>query len=257
MSITGMSEQRVISRIKQKGNSKCILWKSLQDLILAHPDMKKRVDLFSLSFYGLFIFPTALGHINEAVSDLFDRLDKRLRRGETTFLGNSGWRFSSLQDEDVEWRAPWIIADEILYRCEDFDYVPLLGIWGAIGYAPLLVLRQFRLRQFIPETQGLAQCEFAYKGDNYKKKVRKISNAWNQTHRMKRFAANPMTTPEYDWWRGKRFNDNVPESSQENTWPIEEHLQVIPSELEIIKQDFEKKSSELGKKIEQWRKEQG
>ncbi|MBA0770845.1 hypothetical protein Gotri_019414 [Gossypium trilobum] len=40
--------------------------------------MKKRVDLFSLSFYGLFIFPTALGHINEAVSDLFDRLDKRV-----------------------------------------------------------------------------------------------------------------------------------------------------------------------------------
>ncbi|MBA0846260.1 hypothetical protein Goarm_023350 [Gossypium armourianum] len=48
--------------------------------------------------------------------------------------------------------------------------------------------------------QGLAQCEFVYKGDNYKKKVREISNAWNQTHKMKRFAANPMTTPEYNWW---------------------------------------------------------
>ncbi|MBA0686648.1 hypothetical protein Goari_014239 [Gossypium aridum] len=41
---------------------------------------------------------------------------------------------------------------------------------GAIGYAPQLVLRQYRLRQFIPAVQGLAQCEFAYKGDNYKKK---------------------------------------------------------------------------------------
>ncbi|MFQ6640225.1 hypothetical protein Gotur_016620 [Gossypium turneri] len=48
--------------------------------------------------------------------------------------------------------------------------------------------------------QGLAQCEFAYKSDNYKKKVHKISNAWNQTQRMKRFVANPMTTPEYDCW---------------------------------------------------------
>ncbi|MFQ6636261.1 hypothetical protein Gotur_013365 [Gossypium turneri] len=46
----------------------------------------------------------------------------------------------SLQDEDVEWRAPWMVSDEIL------------------------------LRQFILTTQGLAQCEFAYKGDNYKKK---------------------------------------------------------------------------------------
>ncbi|MFQ6661417.1 hypothetical protein Gotur_029591 [Gossypium turneri] len=63
-----------------------------------------------------------------------------------------------------------MIADEILYRCGDFDWVPLLGIWGAVGYAPLLVLRQYRSRQFIPATQRLAQCEFWYKGDNYKKK---------------------------------------------------------------------------------------
>ncbi|MBA0620051.1 hypothetical protein Godav_005824 [Gossypium davidsonii] len=54
--------------------------------------------------------------------------------------------------------------------------------------------------QLILATLGLAQCEFGYKGDNYKKKVREISNAWNQTHKMKRFTANPMTTPEYDWW---------------------------------------------------------
>ncbi|MFQ6645683.1 hypothetical protein Gotur_019766 [Gossypium turneri] len=94
----------------------------------------------------------------------------------------------SLQDEDVEKRAPWMIADEILYRCGDFNWVSLLGIWGAIGYALLLVFRY--------------------------------------------------------------VNDSVPMSSQENTWPIKEHLQVIPSELEIIKQDFEKRSSELEKKIE-------
>ncbi|MBA0599860.1 hypothetical protein Gorai_006061, partial [Gossypium raimondii] len=27
----------------------------------------------------------------------------------------------SLQDEDVEWRAHWMILDKILYRCGDFD----------------------------------------------------------------------------------------------------------------------------------------
>ncbi|MBA0682416.1 hypothetical protein Goari_024140 [Gossypium aridum] len=47
----------------------------------------------------------------------------------------------SLQDKDVEWRASRMIINEILYRSGDFDWVPLLGIWGAIGYAPLLVLR--------------------------------------------------------------------------------------------------------------------
>ncbi|MBA0703217.1 hypothetical protein Goari_027335 [Gossypium aridum] len=77
----------------------------------------------------------------------------------------------NLQEEDIEWRAPWMLLDEIVYRCGDFDWVPLLGIWGAIGYAPLLVLRQYRLRQFVPATQGLDQCEFSYKGDGYKKKI--------------------------------------------------------------------------------------
>ncbi|MBA0810511.1 hypothetical protein Gohar_002502 [Gossypium harknessii] len=42
---------------------------------------------------------------------------------------------------------------------------------------------------------------------------------------MKRFFANPMLTQEYDWW-----------------W-------------EIIKQDFRKKSSELGKRIEKLEEE--
>ncbi|MBA0730338.1 hypothetical protein Golax_022950 [Gossypium laxum] len=53
--------------------------------------------------------------------------------------------------------------DEILYQYGDFDWVPLLRIWRAVRYTPLLVLRQYRSRQFIPVTQGLAQCEFSYK----------------------------------------------------------------------------------------------
>ncbi|MFQ6650321.1 hypothetical protein Gotur_022317 [Gossypium turneri] len=66
----------VAARIKQKRDSKCIPWKNLRDLILAHPDVKKRVDVFALSIYGLVVFPKALGYMDEAVSNLFDRLDK-------------------------------------------------------------------------------------------------------------------------------------------------------------------------------------
>ncbi|MBA0754153.1 hypothetical protein Gogos_019891 [Gossypium gossypioides] len=72
---------------------------------------------------------------------------------------------------------------------------------------------------------------------------------------MKRFSSNPVTTPEYDWWWGKRVNDNVLSASQKSTGSIEEHLQVIPSELEIVRQDFEKKSSELEKRIEKLEEE--
>ncbi|MFQ6657643.1 hypothetical protein Gotur_027233 [Gossypium turneri] len=196
MSITGMSEQWVTARVKQKGDSRCIPWKNLKDLILAHPD-----------------------------------------------------------EEDIEWRAPWLLPDDVLYRCRDFDWVPLLGIWGAVGYTPLLVLRQYRSKQFVPTTQGLAECEFSYKDDGYKKKVRETANAWNQTRRMKRLAVGPMTTPEYSEWRVKRINDNIPGPSLENSQLIEEHLRVVPSEMEIIKQDFERRNAELEKKIEQMEEE--
>ncbi|MFQ6658613.1 hypothetical protein Gotur_027797, partial [Gossypium turneri] len=43
MNITRMSEQWITARIKQKGECKCIPWKNLRDLILAHPDGKKKV----------------------------------------------------------------------------------------------------------------------------------------------------------------------------------------------------------------------
>ncbi|MBA0731361.1 hypothetical protein Golax_023176 [Gossypium laxum] len=65
--------------------------------------------------------------------------------------------------DDISEEKWMMLTDEILYRCGDFDWVPLLGIWEAIGYASLLILRQYRSRQFVPVTQGLAQCEFSYK----------------------------------------------------------------------------------------------
>ncbi|MBA0845828.1 hypothetical protein Goarm_023376, partial [Gossypium armourianum] len=51
MHITGMSEQWVAAQIKQKGDS---------------------------NIYDLVVFPKVLGHVDEAVMDLLDRLDKRV-----------------------------------------------------------------------------------------------------------------------------------------------------------------------------------
>ncbi|MFQ6636284.1 hypothetical protein Gotur_014092 [Gossypium turneri] len=144
-----------------------------------------------------------LGYVDEAVTDSFDRLDKRVTpvlvilaetfrslsacrsKGERRFIGcaqlllvwshSHFWKvdkvsyrvfsknysllkeltatprrdniteerwiaiLQNLKDEDVEWKAPWMVPDKILYRCGDFDWVPLLGILGAVGYAPLLI----------------------------------------------------------------------------------------------------------------------
>ncbi|MBA0551886.1 hypothetical protein Golob_022744, partial [Gossypium lobatum] len=112
----------------------------------------------------------------------------------------------------------------------------VLSIYG-LGIFP-----KYRSRHFIPVMQGLARCEFAYKDDNFKKKVREISNAWNQTRKMNRFFVNPMTTLEYDWWWGKRVNDNVPSSSQEITWSIEEHLAWV-AELERSQHKYRSRNS--------------
>ncbi|MFQ6655152.1 hypothetical protein Gotur_025835, partial [Gossypium turneri] len=235
--------------------------------------VRKRLDVFALSIYGLVVFPKALGHVDEAVIDLFDWLDKKVtpipailvetfrslsacrKTGEGRFIGCAQlllvWFYShfwkedkvlyrvfseiysplkeivatprrddiseekwmailqNLQEKDVEWRASLLLPDKILYRCGNFDWVPLLGIWGAVGYAPLL------------------------------------------TRRMKRLAVGPMTTPEYHEWWAKRINDNTPKLNQEDSQSIEEHLRVIPSELEIIRQDFERNNADLEKKIEQ------
>ncbi|MFQ6661771.1 hypothetical protein Gotur_029811 [Gossypium turneri] len=106
MNITGMSKQWVIVRIEQKGDSRCIHWKNLKDLILAHPDARKKVDVFALSIYGLVVFPKTLGHIDEAVTDLFDRLDKRVSPFHSHF-----WK-----------------VDKVLYRVFFESYSPLKEI---------------------------------------------------------------------------------------------------------------------------------
>ncbi|KAG8482834.1 hypothetical protein CXB51_024440 [Gossypium anomalum] len=271
------------ARIQQKGDGKCIPWASLRDLILAHPDVKRRVDVLALSIYGLVIFPTAMGHIDEAVTDLFDRLGKQnttvpailaetfrslnacqrvgedyspLKEAAATLrrddIIEERWIeiLQNLQEEDVMWKAPWMTPSEILYRCRSFNWVPLPGIWVVVSYTPLLVLRKYKAEQFIPATQGLAQSDFSYKGDHYKKKMREISEAWKKVSCVKILIKGSMTTFEYKGWFSKRVNDNIPRPGLEAARSMEENLRVIPSELEVIKQEFERKNLEHGRKIE-------
>ncbi|MFQ6665235.1 hypothetical protein Gotur_032033 [Gossypium turneri] len=82
-----------------------------------------------------------------------------------------------------------------------------------------------------------------------------MSNAWNQTRWMKRLAVSPITTPEYIEWWGRRINDNILGLSQGDNQPTGKHLRVFPSELEIIRRDFERKNSKLEKKMEQMKEE--
>ncbi|MBA0670222.1 hypothetical protein Goklo_024356, partial [Gossypium klotzschianum] len=79
MNIMGMSEQWITARIKQKGECKCIPWKNLRDLILAHPDGQKNVDVFALN-KGVTPVPAIL-------AETFRSLKACRRAGEGRFIG--------------------------------------------------------------------------------------------------------------------------------------------------------------------------
>ncbi|MFQ6654591.1 hypothetical protein Gotur_025511 [Gossypium turneri] len=111
----------------------------VSDLILAHSNVRKKVDVFALSIYGLVVFPKTLGHIDEAVIDLFDRLEKRVtpvlvilaetfrslnacrRAGEGRFIGCAqlllAWFHSHF------WKV-----DKVSYRVFSESYSPLKEI---------------------------------------------------------------------------------------------------------------------------------
>ncbi|KAG8503903.1 hypothetical protein CXB51_001856 [Gossypium anomalum] len=103
--LTGLTDTWAEKQIKKKNEISCIPWFSLRDLVLNHPDILKRVNLFALSIYGLVVFPKVLGHIEVAVVDFFEKLKQGInpiptilaetfrslsncrRKGEGRFIG--------------------------------------------------------------------------------------------------------------------------------------------------------------------------
>ncbi|MFQ6652007.1 hypothetical protein Gotur_024082 [Gossypium turneri] len=73
MNITRISEQWVAAQIQQKGDSKCVPWKSLRNLVLVHPDVKKTVDVFAL--------------VPAILAETFRSLNACWRAGEGRFIG--------------------------------------------------------------------------------------------------------------------------------------------------------------------------
>ncbi|MBA0787626.1 hypothetical protein Gotri_027670, partial [Gossypium trilobum] len=222
MKLTGMTDTWAEKQIRKKNEVSCIPWFSLRELVQNHPDILKRVDMFVLAIYGLIVFPKVLGHIEVAVVDFFEKLRQGInpvptilaetfrslsscrRKGEGRFIGCAqllnAWIFS--QFWKVE-RTPFHMFSKTFTPLEAYlerigqrmslnstrsrffrTFVPLLGLWGGVGYAPLMVQRQFASRQFILATGGLAQFEFAFTGEGYMKKVRDTANSWRELYLM-------------------------------------------------------------------------
>ncbi|KAG8482505.1 hypothetical protein CXB51_024139 [Gossypium anomalum] len=139
MAITGMSEQWITARIKEKGECKCISWDALKGLILTHPDETKKVDVFALSLYGLMVFPRALGYVDEATTDLFHRLSKRVTsvpvilaetfRSLGTCRKAGAGKFISCAQLLLAWfYSHFRLIDRVICRVFFEDYSPLKDI---------------------------------------------------------------------------------------------------------------------------------
>ncbi|KAK8363627.1 hypothetical protein V6Z12_A03G175100 [Gossypium hirsutum] len=90
-----------------------------------------------------------------------------------------------------------------------------------------MVQRQFASRKFIPTTEGLAQSEYAFTGEGYMKKVRDTAKAWKEVHLMELALYADTITQDYDIWRKQRVNKEM------------------PSELEVIRHEFEREKAKL------------
>ncbi|MFQ6659953.1 hypothetical protein Gotur_028642 [Gossypium turneri] len=225
-----------------------------------------------INIIGMIVFPKALGHVDETVTDLFNRLDKRVtpipvilaetfrslsacrKAGEGRFIGCAqlllAWFHSHF------WKV-----DKVSYWVFSESYSPLKEIVATPRRDDISKEKWMAILQNLQEEDiewralWLLLDEILYRDDGYRKKIPEISSAWKQTRRMKRLAVGPMTTLEYNEWWVRRINDNTPKSNLENSQSIEEYLWVVPSELKIIRQDFEKRNVELEKKIEQMEEE--
>ena len=47
----------------------------------------------------------------------------------------------SLDPTYITWKAPWMTLRHMLFGCGNKMWVPLLGLWGVVSYAPILVCR--------------------------------------------------------------------------------------------------------------------
>ncbi|KAK8554935.1 hypothetical protein V6N13_016189 [Hibiscus sabdariffa] len=58
-----------------------------------------------------------------------------------------------------------------------------------------------------------------------------------------------MFTIDYEAWRTRRGFDNIPLPDQKNVLSFEEHLKVVPTEVEVMRHECEVEKNELKRRI--------
>ncbi|XP_057951006.1 uncharacterized protein LOC131145843 [Malania oleifera] len=118
-------------------------------------------------------------------------------------------KLHKLGELGLVWRAPWMNHSNMMYRCGNLPWVPLLGPWGGIAYAPLMVKRQLGASQFVPMTHGLADSDFAYEIGDTQNQIRKFMVAWKHVHLIGPGDRIATVQGSYEAWQENRVNPQL------------------------------------------------
>ena len=110
---------------------------------------------------------------------------------------------SFLQDPNqLQWMAPWMSRPPLLFCYGNLSWIPFFGLWGVISYAFILAIRQFKAKQFILATVGLALLELMYGQPGQARLLNQMMQAWKDSHRMRLGQIVEGCTSKYTVWRG-------------------------------------------------------
>ena len=103
--------------------------------------------------------------------------------------------------------ALWMSQPLLLYRYGNLLGVPLFETWGMISYAPLLALRQFRAKQFLPAIARLVSLEITYGKPEKAQLLSQIMQTWENSHRTRLGQLIEGFTPKYTIGREQKIED--------------------------------------------------
>ena len=116
-----------------------------------------------------------------------------------------------------------------------------------ISYTPLLALRQFGAKQFVPATGGLGSSEVSYDQSDKIQVLSHVMQAWKEPYRTRLSQLVGGCTPEYIVWRRQKVEDAVPLPNRIQV-PIPDPVPVQPSEIEIVRAEFASERLEMEQK---------
>ena len=138
----------------------------------------------------------------------------------------------------------------MFYSCGDNLWVPLLGVWGAISYASLLVRRQYLSTQFILATHGLTSLEFDYGTLGYVSRIVELAKIWKEPHWADPGKSSDRVIHGYIIWRANRVKDAVHSLVNDSVSPTDPSPMMIPSKIELLKQEYKEDKRRMERQFE-------